>query len=48
MTCLPLASFEEWLERYHHRFIILNTKEEGLEQRLLTLMDEYNINEFFS
>ena len=38
---------EEWLKCYHHRFIILNTKEEGLEQRLLTLMDEYNINEFF-
>ena len=38
---------EEWLECYDHRFIILNTKEEGLEQRLLTLMDEYDINDFF-
>jgi len=39
--------FEEWLQYYDHKIIILNTKEEGLEQRLLLLMNKYNINDFF-
>lgn len=39
--------FESWLESYRHRLLILNVKEEGLEQRLLALMAAKKIDEFF-
>ena len=39
--------FELWLENYRHRLLILNVKEEGLEQRLLALMAAKQIGEFF-
>lgn len=39
--------FRAWLANYDHRFLILNTKEEGLEQRLLALMAERGIEDFF-
>ncbi len=39
--------FEEWLKNYHHQTLILNVKEEGLEDSLLNLMHKYNISKFF-
>lgn len=39
--------FEAWLENYRHRLLILNVKEEGLEQRLLALMAAKKIGDFF-
>ena len=39
--------FERWIEHYRHRLLILNVKEEGLEQRLLSLMAAKTIDEFF-
>ncbi len=39
--------FEEWLKFYKHSFIILNTKAEGMEERLLALMDKYQIENYF-
>ncbi|MFC3125974.1 phosphatidylinositol-specific phospholipase C/glycerophosphodiester phosphodiesterase family protein [Pseudoroseomonas globiformis] len=39
--------FEEWLAAYRHRMLILNVKEEGLEDRLLELMKARGIEEFF-
>lgn len=39
--------FEPWLADYAHRFLILNTKEEGLEDRLLGMMAERGIEDFF-
>ena len=41
------VDFETWLEQYDHAFLILNTKEEGLEDRLLALMAERHIDDFF-
>lgn len=38
---------ERWLDYYHHGRIILNVKEEGLEERLLALMADRQIEEFF-
>ncbi len=38
---------ETWLADYRHRLLILNVKEEGLEDRLLELMRERGIDEFF-
>ncbi|MBM3554364.1 MAG: hypothetical protein FJX47_02275 [Alphaproteobacteria bacterium] len=39
--------FEAWLEAYRHRLLILNVKEEGLEDRLLALMKSRGIDDFF-
>ena len=38
--------FEDWLDSYRHRFIVLNTKEEGLEQRIATLLQARGIHEW--
>ena len=39
--------FVPWLENYQHGTLILNVKEEGLEDRCLELMAKYNIDDFF-
>ncbi len=39
--------FEDWIGAYRHRLLILNVKEEGLENRLLALMAARNISDFF-
>jgi len=44
---VPGESFEAWLASYRHRLLILNVKEEGLEDRLLALMARHGINDFF-
>ena len=41
------TSFEDWLENYRHRMLILNTKEEGLEERVLALMQKHGIEDYF-
>ena len=38
---------EEWLDLYKHKILILNVKEEGLEKKLIKLMDEYSISDYF-
>lgn len=40
-------SFEEWVANYKHGTLILNVKEEGLEQAVLDLMAKYNIEDYF-
>ena len=39
--------FEYWLEHYSHAFLILNVKEEGLEELIISLMKKNNIYNFF-
>lgn len=39
--------FEEWLQQYRHSFLILNTKAEGMEERLLSLMEKHGIEQYF-
>lgn len=41
------VTFEDWLVHYNHKFLILNTKEEGLEKEILALLDNHNISNFF-
>ncbi|MFP4002841.1 MAG: hypothetical protein ACLFV8_03620 [Alphaproteobacteria bacterium] len=41
------VSFEDWLNAYEHGLLILNTKEEGLEERLLACMAEKGQEDFF-
>jgi hypothetical protein len=40
-------SLEEWLELYNHGTLILNVKEEGLEDRLIELMQKFSIDDYF-
>tara|TARA_B100000767_G_C19688797_1_gene502999 strand:- start:326 stop:934 length:609 start_codon:yes stop_codon:yes gene_type:complete len=39
--------FVEWINSYHHGTLILNVKEEGLEARLIELMSEKGIDDYF-
>ncbi len=39
--------FVDWISHYQHGTLILNVKEEGLEQQLLALMARYGIADFF-
>ncbi len=39
--------FVDWLDSFQHGTLILNVKEEGLEDRVLALMKERGINDFF-
>lgn len=39
--------FEDWLAGYRHRLLILNVKEEGLEDRLTALMRAHDIDDYF-
>lgn len=40
-------SFDDWLATYRHGTLILNVKEEGLEARLIALMQERGIADYF-
>ena len=39
--------FEDWIKAYDHEMLILNVKEEGLEERLIKIMNEYKIDDYF-
>lgn len=39
--------FEDWLACYRHSTLILNVKEEGLESRLIDMMRERGIDDYF-
>ena len=39
--------FEKWLEFFNHKILILNVKEEGLESRIIDLMSNYNVQDYF-
>lgn len=38
---------DEWIAAYRHGTLILNVKEEGLEERLITLMQKHGIEDYF-
>lgn len=40
-------NFEEWIKHYQHGTLILNVKEEGLEARLIDLMKQHGIDDYF-
>jgi hypothetical protein len=39
--------FEKWLEVYEHGILILNVKEEGLEEKLIAIMQSKGIKDYF-
>jgi len=50
LTHEPLTkgdSLEEYLQNYHHKFIIFNVKCDGLEKIIKELALKYNINDYF-
>lgn len=40
-------SFDAWIAAYRHGTLILNVKEEGLEARLIALMEQHGISDYF-
>ena len=40
-------SFEKWIKNYRHKTLILNVKEEGLEERLIKIMECHAIEDYF-
>jgi len=44
---IPGTQFHDWLKYYQHQLIILNIKEEGLEERILSYLNEFNITNYF-
>ena len=40
-------NFKDWLKHYKHGILILNLKEDGLENKVLNYLGEYNIKSFF-
>lgn len=39
--------FEQWIDAYQHGTLILNVKEEGLEARLIAIMQSKRIDDYF-
>lgn len=39
--------FEDWIKEFKHGMLILNVKEEGLEARLMQIMRDYDIQNYF-
>lgn len=39
--------FSQWLDHFHHGTLILNVKEEGLEERVLELVHQHGIEDYF-
>ena len=39
--------FDKWLKAYQHGTLVLNVKEEGLEERVAALMRKYGVEEYF-
>jgi hypothetical protein len=39
--------FEEFLKHYHHGLMILNIKSERIENRVLELIEKYNVKDYF-
>lgn len=39
--------FDEWLQSYRHSMIVLNVKEDGLEEAIVDLLKKHNIQNYF-
>ena len=37
-------AFEKWIKHYRHRIIVLNVKEEGLEDSIIKILKKYKSN----
>ncbi|HBE03156.1 MAG: hypothetical protein A2096_01085 [Spirochaetes bacterium GWF1_41_5] len=39
--------FEDWLQAYRHELVILNTKSEGMEEKILAYLKQYSVARYF-
>lgn len=39
--------FEKWIKHYHHSMLVLNIKEEGIEDSVKSIIEKYNIKNYF-
>lgn len=39
--------FSEWIKKFNHKLIVLNVKEEGLESKIMNILDKNKISNFF-
>lgn len=44
---VPGVTFSKWLENYSHDFLIVNVKEDGLEEFVMNLLEQHKVNDFF-
>ncbi|MBI2145827.1 hypothetical protein HYU22_00625 [Candidatus Woesearchaeota archaeon] len=44
---VPGTDFEEWLKHYHHAFLILDIKSEGIEKYVIELMKKHHFTDYF-
>ena len=44
---VPSITFSKWLSHYKHKLLVVNIKEEGLEQKIINLLKKYNVENFF-
>ena len=44
---MPGVKLSDWLRNFDHEFLIINVKEDGLENEIINLMKEFKINDFF-
>jgi hypothetical protein len=40
-------NFEDWLKYFHHRILILNVKEDGLEKKIVSCLKKFEITDYF-
>ena len=40
-------SFENWIKKYNHSFLIANIKEEGIEYEVIRIINKYRIKNYF-
>lgn len=43
----PGEELEEYLKHYHHRFLMFNIKESGIEQQVIDLAKKYKLTDYF-
>jgi hypothetical protein len=41
------TKFSEWLKHYHHKYLIVNLKEDGLETKAINILNGFGIRNFF-
>ena len=39
--------FKEWIKYYHHKLIVLNVKEEGLEEKIINILKNNKVSNYF-
>ena len=41
------VKFNQWIKHFKHKLIVLNVKEEGLEKKIIKILNKNNVNNYF-